>query len=66
MCNNIYQRRPVRVQIPNFQGWHKLRTRHHQKVEIEEELELLVENLRGQRKQRFSEASELVSKVSQT
>lgn len=61
----IYQRRPVRVQISNFQRWHKLGTGHDQKVEIEEELELLVENLRGERRQASAEVSEHVSKVSQ-
>lgn len=43
----IYQRCPVRVQVSNFQRRHKLGAGHHQEVEIEEELELLVENLRG-------------------
>lgn len=50
MC--IYQRCPVCVQISNFQRWHKLGTGHHQEVEIKEELELLVENLRGEQKTR--------------
>lgn len=44
----MYQRGPVCVQISDFQRWHKLGARHHQEVEIKEELELLVENLRGQ------------------
>lgn len=45
-----YQRGPVRVQIANFQRWHKLGTGHHQEVEIKEELELLVENLQKKNK----------------
>lgn len=49
----IYQRGPVRVQITDFERWHKLGTGHHQEVEIEEELELLVENLRGEQKTRI-------------
>ena len=49
----IYQRCPVRVQITDFERWHKLGTGHHQEVEIEEELELLVENLRGEQKTRI-------------
>lgn len=45
----IYQRHPVRVQISNFQGRHKLRQGNHQEVEVEEELELVVKNLRKRR-----------------
>lgn len=44
----MYQRGPVCVQISDLQRWHKLGTGHHEEVEIKEELELLVENLRGQ------------------
>lgn len=45
-CKERYQRCPVCIQISNFERWHKLGTSDDQKVEIEEELELLVENLR--------------------
>lgn len=52
----IYQRSPVCVQISNFQRWHKLGTGHHQEIEIKEELELLVENLReGEREDKHWE-----------
>lgn len=46
----IYQRCPVCIQISDFERWHKLGTSYNQKVEIEEELELLVENLREKHK----------------
>lgn len=45
----IYQRGPVCVQISNFQRRYKLGTSHHQEVEVKEELELLIENLEGQK-----------------
>lgn len=61
----IYQRCPVCVQIADFQRWHKLGTGHHQKVEVQEELELLVQNLRGERRQGFHKVSEYVSEVRQ-
>lgn len=45
-----YQRCPVCIQISDFERWNKLGTSYNQKVEIEEELELLVENLREKHK----------------
>lgn len=42
-----YQRGPVGVQVADLQRGHKLGAGHHQEVQVQEELELLVENLRG-------------------
>lgn len=65
-CKKHYQRCPVCIQISDFERWHKLGTSYHQKVEIEEELELLVENLREKHKmtiQRLVDLSVVLSVV---
>lgn len=41
-----HQRGPVGVQISYLQRWNKLRTSHYQKIQVEEELKLLVKNLK--------------------
>lgn len=41
-----HQRSPVGVQIPYLQRWNKLRTSYYQKIQVEEELKLLVKNLK--------------------
>lgn len=41
-----HQRGPVSVQISYLKRWNKLRTSHYQKIQVEEELKLLVKNLK--------------------
>lgn len=46
---STHQRAPIRVQIPDPYVRHELARRHHQKVQIQEELELLVQHQRQER-----------------